>query len=107
MRIVFSPLGTTKVCITAFIFSCVFSLILLEVITNSEGENLALIKAYTQFHSFLEPPSMFIFHNIGLLREMQSNRNDVSQILFNTESIIKTTIKSQLLGNLIVEIEVT
>ena len=38
---------------------------------NFEGENLALIKTDTQFHSFLELPSMFIFHNIHLLREMQ------------------------------------
>ena len=87
MRVVFSPLGNSQgVCNCIHIFLCIFSL--LDVITNSEGENLALIKAYTQFHSFLEPPSMFIFHNIGLLREMQSNRKDVSQALFNTKSLL-------------------
>lgn len=63
--------------VPAFTFSCVFSLILLEVIKNSEEENLALIKEYTQFHSFPEPACMFTFHNICLLRGMQ-NRKDVS-----------------------------
>lgn len=55
---------------------------------NFEGENLALIKTHTQFHSFLECPSMFIFHNIHLLREMQSDRKDVSWILFKTYSLL-------------------
>ena len=55
---------------------------------NFEGENLALIKTDTQFHSFLELPSMFIFHNIHLLREMQSDRKDVSWVLFKKYSLL-------------------